>query len=452
VTASTYPVFLDGLPGPTFNYGGLAMGNLASAKYAMTRSNPRKAALQSLYKMKHLADMGIRQIVLPPQERPLVGVLRRLGFTGSDMQVLEGAYRVVPDIVTAVSASSSAWAANGASITPSSDTADYRVHITPANLAHQFHRSLEVETTQMIYYALFPHPEAFVHHDPLPAHPRLGDEGSANQIRLCGKYEGPGIHLMVYGMRSFGVVSRLGPRRFLPRQSLEASEAVVRLHRIPEDRVVFVQQHPDAIDAGLFHNDLVALANQHLLLYHERAWVSTEEVVETLRSKLQAYCHVDLQAIKILESELSLADLVDSYLLNSQLVTLPSGEMIMLAPTQTRDHARACAFLQQLVSRDNPIQHVHYLDLSESMRAGGGPGCLSLSTVLTRSEWEAVLPELILTDALYQTLVDWIGEHYRDELRPGDVSDPELLYETRRALDDLTELLDLGPLYPFQQE
>lgn len=452
MTLQAFQVHIDGLPGPSFNYGGLSYGNVASLQHSMEKSNPRKAALQILYKMKHLADMGIKQIVMPPQERPSIGVLRQLGFMGTDIQVLESAYRSAPDLVTAVSSSSSTWAANSATITPSTDSADRRVHITPANSAHFFHRSLEVETNQMLFYALFPHPEAFVQHDPLPGHAQVGDEGSANQLRLCRTYEEAGIHVMVYGKRSFGTVDLPRPQIFPARQALEASEAISRLHRLSEDRVLYVQQHPDAIDAGVFHNDLAALCNQNVLIYHERAWLHSDQAVETLSQSMTLQCRCELQAIRISEQELPLRDLIVSGLLNSQLVTVAPDEMVLLAPVEVRDHPRSKAVIDRLLDEVNPIERVYYFDLSESMRAGGGPRSLSLPAILTASEWEAVYPELILTEGLYQTLIEWVNGNYREELLPGDVADPELLYETRRALDDLTEILDLGPLYPFQQE
>src|SRR5690348_16341284 len=98
---NAYEVNFDGLVGPTHNYGGLAVGNIASAESALTNSNPREAALQGLEKMKRLSDLGIWQGVLPPQDRPAVSVLRKLGFVGEDADVIECAARIAPGLLRA---------------------------------------------------------------------------------------------------------------------------------------------------------------------------------------------------------------------------------------------------------------------------------------------------------------------------------------------------------------
>src|SRR4051794_41421658 len=81
-------VNFDGIVGPTHNYAGLSFGNVASQAHGGSVSHPREAALQGLAKMKFLHDLGVRQAVLPPQPRPDLGTLRRLGFGGSDADLL----------------------------------------------------------------------------------------------------------------------------------------------------------------------------------------------------------------------------------------------------------------------------------------------------------------------------------------------------------------------------
>ncbi|MCP6675083.1 N-succinylarginine dihydrolase, partial [Klebsiella pneumoniae] len=50
----------------------------------------------------------------------------------------------------------------------------------------------------------------------------------------------------------------------------------------------------------------------------------------------------------------------------------------------------------------------------------------------------------------FATLNDWVERHYRDRLAPEDLADPQLLAECRGALDELTRILGLGSVYPFQ--
>jgi len=137
-----FEVNFDGLVGPTHNYAGLSFGNVASLNNANAKSSPKQAAKQGLAKAKALADMGMVQGVLAPQERPDIAALRRLGFTGSDARVLESAAKQSREIFLACCSASSMWTANAATVSPSADTADGRVHFTPANLTHKFHRPL----------------------------------------------------------------------------------------------------------------------------------------------------------------------------------------------------------------------------------------------------------------------------------------------------------------------
>src|SRR4051794_32295909 len=145
----------DGLVGPTHNYAGLSWGNLASQKHRLSVSHPREAALQGLDKMRFLASLGVPQVVLPPHERPHLSTLRKLGYTGSDADVLARVAKDNPVLLSATCSASAMWAANAATVSPSADTADGRVHLTPANLITQFHRSLEPATTTRLLRAIF---------------------------------------------------------------------------------------------------------------------------------------------------------------------------------------------------------------------------------------------------------------------------------------------------------
>lgn len=442
---------LDGLIGPTHSYAGLSHGNLASERNRRDVSHPRQAALQGLAKMKRLADLGIPQAVLPPQERPDVGALRRLGFTGSDANVLDEARRRDPVLLAGCCSASSMWAANAATVSPSADAADRRVHFTPANLVTQFHRSLEPPATAASLRAIFADESAFVHHDPLPAAAAFSDEGAANHTRLCPGYGEPGIEIFVYG-RSALDSSRALPSRFPARQTLEASAAIARLHRLDPDRVFFVQQNPAAIDAGAFHNDVVAVGNLNVLLYHERAFSDSDAIAARLRGAYLQICGTELSMIEVSEDEVSLESAIGSYLFNSQLVRLPDGSMLLIAPTECQEDPAASEFLANLPGRGTPIRAVEFVDVRQSMKNGGGPACLRLRVAVTGAELAKVHRGVILTDELYEQLASWVERHYRGDLRAEDLGDPKLLEESRAALDALTKILQIGSIYRFQRE
>jgi succinylarginine dihydrolase len=442
-------VNFDGLVGPTHHYGGLSWGNIASQLHGGDVSNPKHAAMQGLGKMKLLADVGIKQAVLPPHDRPDIAMLRLLGFSGSDVQVLEEAHHKKLGLLEACSSASAMWAANAATVSPSIDTKDHRWHITPANLIGQFHRSLEPPTTKMILRKVFCDEEKFVVHPPLPAATYLGDEGAANHTRLCRTYGGPGIEIFVYG-RSSAKASARTPKKFPARQSLEASDAVARVHQLSPQRTVFIQQNPDAIDAGVFHNDVISVGNQNVFLYHEHAFVDTPSAIEGIRQVYRQYCGDDLITIEVKASQVSLEDAVASYLFNSQLVTLQDGTMSLICASESIELESSRTCIEKILEADNPIQSAHYVDVRQSMKNGGGPACLRLRVLLTQEEMAAVHQPVLLTDKLYHKLHAWIEKHYRDELRPDGLADPKLLDESRAALDELTQILQLGTIYPFQ--
>jgi succinylarginine dihydrolase len=234
------------------------------------------------------------------------------------------------------------------------------------------------------------------------------------------------------------------PTKFPARQSIHASRAIARIHGVARAR--FIPQHPIAIDAGAFHNDVVAVGNENVLLYHELAWLEADGLVESLRKDVP-----DLQLIKVTDDEVPLADAISSYLFNSQLVTLPDESMALVAPMESRESPPVKSFLDRLLASNTRIRHVHFVDVRQSMRNGGGPACLRLRVVLTPHELAAANPHVMFSDALHATLVSWVHRHYRDRLTFDDLRDPKLLDESRRALDELSQILHLPNVHDFQR-
>ncbi|MBL3555591.1 MULTISPECIES: N-succinylarginine dihydrolase [Marinobacter] len=435
----------DGLVGPTHNYAGLSWGNVASKSNVRSVSNPREAALQGLAKMKRLADRGYVQGVLPPHERPHIPTLRALGFRGSDSDILRAVVEQSPSILAAVSSASTMWTANAATVSPSADTSDHRVHFTPANLSAKFHRSIEHPVTGRALKSIFSDESWFAHHPALPSVSQFGDEGAANHTRLCGRYGEPGVELFVYGQIAFNDQAP-APRLYPARQTLEASQAIARLHGLKDSHVVFAQQNPQAIDAGVFHNDVIAVGNGNTLFYHEMAFLEEERVLADIRARLTG---AGLEAVRVSSDQVPLEDAVASYLFNSQLLNTPDG-MMLAVPGECREITSVSRYLDELVEGTGPITSVEVFDVKQSMRNGGGPACLRLRVVLNDDELKAMHHGVLLTDALYERLTTWVEAHYREELSQEDLGDPMLLDEVRKALDELTGILGLGSIYDFQ--
>ncbi|MFJ4054439.1 N-succinylarginine dihydrolase [Pseudomonas sp. NPDC089743] len=446
----SYEVNFDGLVGPTHNYGGLSYGNVASQSNSQQASNPREAARQGLAKMKALADMGFKQGVLAPQERPDVAALRRLGFSGSDAEVIRRAAKEAMPLLVASCSASSMWVANAATVSPSADTADGRVHFTAANLNCKYHRSIEHPTTSRVLAAMFSNEQHFAHHPALPAVAQFGDEGAANHTRFCRSYGEAGVEFFVYGRSAFD--GRYpAPQKYPARQTLEASQAVARLHGLSDDGVVYAQQNPSVIDQGVFHNDVISVGNGEVLFYHEDAFLETDAVLGQLQAKL-ASKGGNFQAIRVPRAAVAVEDAVRSYLFNSQLLSRDDGSMLLVVPEECRNNERVWAYLQQLTRQGGAVKEVKVFDLKQSMQNGGGPACLRLRVALKESELAAVNPGVIMTAPLYDTLVQWVDKHYRDRLGEADLADPQLLFECRTALDELTQILKLGSVYPFQRQ
>ncbi len=449
----TYELNMDGLVGPSHHYAGLSAGNIASMSNALTIANPAAAARQGLEKMRLLHHLGLKQAVIPPHQRPNLHLLHQLGFTGTPAEQVRKAKRTDPNLLGASYSASSMWAANTATISASADTEDKRVHFTPANLISNLHRHQEADFSWKLLQSLFAEQRYFHHHPPLPKTMITSDEGAANHNRLCADHASQGINLFVYGKRALPANNTSpAPIRFPARQTLEASQAIARRHLLNPNQVIFASQNPHAIDQGVFHNDVIAVANESVLLIHEEAFVHQQSIL----AELNRITTFPLHIIEVSNKQLTVVDAVKSYLFNSQLVTLPghgAKKMALIAPAECEHQPRIHKLIRELITcDDNPITQVHFMDLKQSMSNGGGPACLRLRLPLTEQELAAMHQGVLVDDALLDTLDDWVQRHYRTHLHPDDLDDPALIDENFTALDELTRILCLGNIYPFQLE
>jgi succinylarginine dihydrolase len=433
----------DGLVGPTHNYGGLSPGNVASTSHGGQVSNPRAAARQGLEKMRFVQRLGVAQAILPPHDRPSLSTLRQVGFVGSDEEVIAAAAAGDGFYLRLCSSASAMWTANAATVAPSRDAADARVHLTPANLQQMFHRAIEAPTTTRVLRAIFADASRFVVHDPLPGGGQLADEGAANHTRL--ETSRGSAHLFAWGRSAWGAFA--GPRRYPGRQTREASQALARRHCIDPARCFFPQQDPDGIDAGAFHTDVLAVGSGRFLMLHELAFVDDTRLVDDLRRVLGD----ELFVVRATSGELPPESAVDAYPFNCQVLALDDGTMAIVAPEDSREDPHARAFLERVVASGGPVRAVHYIDVRQSMHNGGGPACLRLRVPLTGDEERALGAGVLLDDALYDTLSGWVERHYRDRLAPADLADPILARDGMTALDELTRILRLGSVYDFQR-
>jgi len=431
----------DGLIGPTHNYAGLSDGNFASQKHLNQISYPKAAALQGLEKMRLIMEQGIPQGFFLPHERPHLKFLRSFGFDGTDEEVIDQARKKSPSLLKNAYSASSMWAANAATFSPSIDSYDQNIHITPANLNSMLHRSIETEFTQAQLHMIFGSVANI--HEPISSISAFGDEGAANHLRITAHHLKPGFQIFVYGTSAFEPKEKL-----MARQAEEISQAVAMQHQLDPDSVLFLRQSNAAIQAGSFHNDIVSLANEEIFIFHQEAFADRVELERTLHYLKE---HVKgFQSLEILSSDISLADLVSSYLLNSQLITVQNNEMLMLLPEEVQNHTNCMRWLDEVQSSSS-IKHIEFVDIRQSMMNGGGPACLRFKAVVNDEEFSGLNDKFLLNPEKLMSLRALITNHYRDELRPEDLFDVKLMNESFTFLDELTQSLELGSVYHFQK-
>lgn len=402
----------DGIIGPSHNYAGLSPGNLAATRNSGAVSQPRAAALQGIAKMRANLALGLNQGILLPHTRPDHRWLESLATSYAD---------AVPHLQAQALSASAMWAANAATVSPAPDTTDGRCHLTVANLVTMPHRSHEWPGTLAQLRLAFAN-DAFRVHGPLPA--PFGDEGAANHMRLAQTHDAPGIEIFVYGITG-------GP--FPARQHREASEAIARRHGLDPARVLFVQQSEEAIAAGAFHNDVVAVANGRVLFAHEQAFADKATFYADLRRLMP-----EVEIVEVPASAVSLADAIASYLFNAQLVMPPSGETALVLPTEARDTPSVWNWLQAHVAGNGPIRHLEVVDVRQSMANGGGPACLRLRVV---ADPATVDPRFLVDAAKLDRIAQVIEAHWPETIAQHEVSDSTLIARIEAARNALLNLL-----------
>lgn len=411
----------DGIVGPSHNYAGLSLGNIASASHAGNPSYPRAAALQGVEKMRgNLVRLGVQGFLLP-LPRPNRALADALALDGSEP----------PQLRAAAWSASSMWTANAATVSPAPDTTDGRCHLTAANLVTMLHRAQEWPDTKRQLEVAFGDARHFAVHDAVPA--SFGDEGAANHMRLCESHDAPGVEVFVYG-KSGG--------RFPARQHEQASRIVARRHGLSPERTVFIEQNPAAIAAGAFHNDVVAVANGRVLFTHAEAFADQQGAYDAIRAAFPA-----LEVVEVPLSAVTLQEAIRTYLFNAQLLTLPSGEMALIVPEECRESPSVWGWVETMLAKNGPsggpIRQVIPVDVRQSMANGGGPACLRLRVVCDPA---TVDPRFLLDEAKADLIERVIAAHWPQQIDPADLGSEALANSVTAARRSLLEALDLAKL------
>jgi succinylarginine dihydrolase len=408
----------DGIVGPSHNYAGLSLGNLASTRNAGQLSPPRQAALEGIDKMRVNLALGLAQGILLPHPRPNRRWLAELGTT------IE---RAEPALAANAMSASAMWAANAATVSPAPDANDGKCHLTVANLRTMPHRSHEWPATLAQLQLAFGDAARFAVHGPIP--PAFGDEGAANHMRLAAAHGEAGVEIFVFGVSGGG---------FPARQHIEASKAIARRHQLDPERTLFVAQSEAAIAAGAFHNDVVAVANERVLLAHEKAFTDTPAVIAQCARLVPGFEYVE-----VADGDVRLADAVSSYLFNAQLVTPPDGEVTLIVPTEARETPSVWNWIERHLAGNGPIRRVEVVDVRESMANGGGPACLRLRVV---ADPATVDPRFLVDPARLDSIAEVVRRHWPEQIHNDELQQVALINDIERARAALLEVLDLTDL------
>jgi len=408
----------DGIVGPSHNYAGLSFGNVASMGHAGQVSQPRAAALQGIDKMRANLALGLVQGIFLPHQRPHRGWLARLGTTIEQAE---------PALAANAMSASAMWAANAATVSPAPDTADGKCHFTPANLRTMPHRSNEWRSTLEQMTLAFSDPKHFMIHAPVP--PAFGDEGAANHMRLAAAHGEPGVEVFVYGV-SGGA--------FPARQHIESSKAISRLHLLDPERTILLQQSEEAIAAGAFHNDVVAVANERVLFAHEQAFADKRPLLDACERLVPGFEYVEVAT-----ADVPLEDAVKSYLFNAQLATPPDGEMTLIVPTEARETASVSSWIERHLAGNGPIRRVEVVDVRQSMANGGGPACLRLRVV---ADPATVDPRFLVDSAKLDLIAGVVERTWPEQIHHGELQQPKMIAGIESARTALLEALELREL------
>lgn len=439
VEQNSKEIIFVGIPGPTHNYGGLSADNVASSTHRGQVSNPKQAALQALGLVRLLSSLGIEAAVLPPQLRPHVPLLKDK-FSGSDEEVIRAAAQGDPALLEKACSSSAMWVANAATVTAAADSEDNKLHLTTANLHTNLHRRIEAADTHKVLTAIFAKVPNVIVHAPLPG--ELRDEGAANHMRLVPKHSACGLNIYVYGTDG----SAGDPPT--ARQSLAAWGAIARAHDVSE--ALFLKQNPELIKQGVFHNDVIAVANENVLLAHALAFADGEEAFNEIADEYEIIYNASPVIIRIRESTLSVEEAVRTYFFNSQIVSTKKG-MAIIAPTEVKElyDGKAAKLMEKIrADKNNPINEIHYCDLRQSMQNGGGPACLRLRVPMNDVQLKALkaTTNVCASEKLLGDLSALIEKHYPDKIAPQDIGNPELYHRCKAVLGEMGTLMKLALL------
>ena len=126
------------------------------------------------------------------------------------------------------------------------------------------------------------------------------------------------------------------------------------------------------------------------------------------------------------------------------------NEMQLILPEEVKGYENCMSWLDKL-KQISDVKLFDFVDIRQSMMNGGGPACLRLKLILNDEELESLNQNFLMNNERLESIKLLIEREYRDVLYPDDLKDPNLLDESRRVLDELTQIFGTGSIYEFQK-
>ena len=124
--------------------------------------------------------------------------------------------------------------------------------------------------------------------------------------------------------------------------------------------------------------------------------------------------------------------------------------MQLILPEEVKDFSNCMSWLDKL-KQISDVKTFNFVDIRQSMMNGGGPACLRLKVILNEEEQNNLNQKFLMNNKKLDSIKLLIEREYRDVLYPDDLKDPSLLDESRRVLDELTQIFGIGSIYEFQK-
>ena len=415
---------------------GLRTATSRPSSNALQVANPREAALQGLAKMRALAARGFAQACC----RRTSGRTCRCAARARLRRQRSRRHRRGGARCAAICSPRARRRRRCGSRTrrrsaPSADTADGRVHFTPANLVDAL-PSLARGADDDARSARDLRRRDALSPSTIRCRRRRSSATKAPPTTRASQPASRSPASSSSSTAAAGSAAARAPARYPARQTREAGEAVARRHGLDPARTVFAQQSPDSDRRRRLPQRRHRRRRRHVAAVPRarvrrpaggarRAAHGRRRRVHGRRDRPTTSCRV--------------ADAVAHVPLQQPALAAPDGAPAARRAGGMPRASAASRLLDRLV--DGALADRRSADVrsaaehAQRRRAGVPAAARAADGRRARARLRA---NVFLDAALDAALDGWIRRHYRDRLAPADLRDPALLDESRRALDELT--------------